>query len=294
VRAGGWLYAAYRATDGHLIVLRQGGAPHLAGRRAEDLTAQHRASIVLSDPRIVLAGRGAATRLSIAWVSRSRLVERTTASLRAPTRFTTVDLTDAASLPSFATGDVAEVPNGADDAFVFSTLDGRELMIARDQGRWAADDLAASAGLDVGRGDAIAGNPTAVPSRLGTTIAVVTRGRRVDEFVGTFDNWTADTIVAGAAGSSPPAGHATLPSLQGDPVVVARGPVTDVVVESATGRIVELSSLGVADPWAAYDLTTLARVPRGATSGAVALPGGALTLLCAVGGRLVVVSGGIG
>jgi hypothetical protein len=120
----------------------------------------------------------------------------------------------------------------------------------------------------------------------------MTRNRRVDEFVGTFDNWTAETIVGGVAGSSPPAGHATLPSLAGDPVVVARGTVTDVVVESTKGRLVELSSLGVADPWSSYDLTSLAGLARGAATGATALPGRGLALLVAVGGRLVVVDGG--
>lgn len=292
VHAGGWLYAAYRSTAGHLVVLRQGGGDHLAGWRAEDLTRLRRATEVLGDPRTVVAGHGAGARLSIAWVSRSRLVERTTASLRSPTRFVTLDLTDAASLPTSATGDVAEVPNGPDDAFVFATTDGHVLMIARARSGWTADDLAQSAFLGVTGGDAIAGSPTAVVSPFGFTVAVATRNRRIDEFVGTFDNWTAEAIVAGAAGSSPPAGHATLPSFEGDPVVVATDTATDVVVQSTSGRLVELSSLGVADPWSAYDLTTLGRLPHGGSTGAVAVPGRTLSLLCAVGGRLVVIAGG--
>jgi hypothetical protein len=293
-RLGGWLYAAYRSAGGggDLVVLRQGGGNHLHGWLAVDLTALHRAAHVGDDPRCVVAGVGAATRLSIAWVSRGHVLEDTSSQRAASLRFTTLDLTAAAALPTSATGDVAEVHYGADDAFVVTTTDGRVLMIARTQGHWNAQDLADSALLELGGGNAIAGSPTAVVSRYGFTVAVTTRNRRVDEFVGTFDNWTAETIVGGAAGSSPPAGHATLPSLTGDPVVVAKGTVTDVVVESTRGRLVELSSLGVADPWSSYDLTSLGGISRGAASGAVALPGSGLDLLAAVGGRLVVVGGG--
>ena len=173
-----------------------------------------------------------------------------------------------------------------------TTTEGRVLMVARAGARWSTADLADSALLAVFGANAIAGSPTAVPSRYGFTVVVTTRSHHVDEFVGVLDNWTAETLVGGGAGSSPPAGHATLPSLTGEPVVVTRGTVTEVVVESTTGRLVELSSLGVADPWSSYDLTTLARVAAGAASGAVALPGRGLSLLCVVGGRLVVVLGG--
>ena len=292
VAMGGWLYAAYRSTSGDLVVVRQGGGDHLHGWRFDDLTAQHRAARVLDDPRCVVAGRGTSARLSIAWVSRAHALFDTTAPRATPTRFTSLDLTNAAALATSATGDVAEVPNGASDAFVVTTTDGRVLMVAKSPSHWDVQDLADSALLELDGANAIAGSPTAVPSRFGFTIAVTTRNRRVDEFVGTFDNWTAETIVGGAAGTSPPAGHATLPSLTGDPVVVASGTVTDVVLESTTGRLVELSSLGVADPWASYDLTSLAGVARGAATGAALLPGRTVALLVAVGGRLVVVRGG--
>jgi len=294
VRVGAWLYAAYRSTRGHLVVVRQGGGDHLVGWRAEDLTAARRATAAIDDPRLVVAGHGARGELSIAWVSRSRLVERTTASLRAPTRFATVAITGARA----ATGDVAEVANGASDGFVFTTTYGRVLMAVRvpptrsAKASWSIEDLASSALLDVSGGNAIVGSPTAVVSRLGFTIAALTKSRRVVEFVGTFDNWSAETIVSGVAGASPPAGHATLPALVGTPLVVARGAVTDVVLASATGRLVELSSLSIADPWSSYDLTSLARVVRGGSTGSALLPGRTLTLLSVVGGRLVVVGGG--
>src|SRR6202035_3023419 len=99
------------------------------------------------------------------------------------------------------------------------------------------------------------------------TIVALTKSRRVVEFVGTFDNWSAETIVNGVAGSSPPAGHATLPALVGDPVVIAKDAVTVVLLASPSGRLVELSSLSIADPWSSYDLTSLARVARGGAGG---------------------------
>ena len=290
-RSGGWLYAAYRSTTGHLVVLREGGGTHLTGWHAEDLTALHRVPKVLDEPRLVLEGTGSTAHLSIASISASHLVEWSTASVRAPTRFTTLDVSDAASLGEDATGQVAEVANGTGEAFVVRTTDGRVEMIALESRHWVGDDLAASALLQVGGADAIVGDPVAIASRLGFTVAAVTKNHHVDEFVGTFNNWSAETIIGGAAGSSPPAGHATLPSLAGEPVVESRGNVTVVVVESTAGRLVELSSLGVADPWASYDLTSLART-SGAATGAAALPGRGLELLCTIGGRLVLVHGG--
>jgi hypothetical protein len=292
VFARGWLYATYRSTQGHLVVLRQGGRDHLKGWRVDDLTAQRLAPGVIGTPRVVLDGTGTAGVLSVAAVSVAHLVLRATAPLTAPTAFHVLDLSDAASQPASATGGVAEVRFGAGDAFVVRTTDGRLVIIVRSQGRWVSEDLAQSALVSVGGPNAIAGDPSATASPNGITVTAVTRDHHLDEFVGVPDNWTAETIVGGAGGTSVPAGHATMPSLAGPSVLVARGAVAVAVLTSTSGRLLELRTPGVTEPWAAYDLTVLARLRPGATSGVAALPGRGLSLLALVGGRLTVLRGG--
>jgi hypothetical protein len=291
VFARGWLYATYRATSGDLIVLRQGGRDHLRRWHALDLTATHRVPTVLFDPRLVVAGHGAGARLSIAVVTRAHVVVRATATLAAPTRFAVLVLSDLAGLVGTATGDVAEVPNGGNDAFVFRTLGGQLLMVARQAGHWQSDDLAQSALLSESGPLRVEGDPAVVADGSTMTVMAVTADHRVDEFVGTFDSWSAVTVTGGATGSSPPAGHATLPGLTGEPVVFADGATAAVVLETEGGRLVELRTPGVETPWSSFDLTSLARV-RGGTTGATALPGGGVRLLCAVGDRLVLLRGG--
>ena len=83
-----------------------------------------------------------------------------------------------------------------------------------------------------------------------------------------------------------------MPSLAGPSVLVARGAVAVAVLTSTSGRLLELRTPGVTEPWAAYDLTVLARLRPGATSGVAALPGRGLSLLALVGGRLTVLRGG--
>ena len=180
------------------------------------------------------------------------------------------------------------------DAFVVTTTDGRVLLVAKS--RRALGRQRPRRRARCSRSTVATRSPAARPRSprgLGFTVAVTTRNRRVDEFVGTFDDWTAETIVGGAAGTSAPAGHATLPSLDGRP---RRRRQRHGDRRRAASRrraaLVELSSLGVADPWSSYDLTTLARRRPRRGAGASRCPGARSRCSCAVGGRLVVVRGG--
>jgi len=287
VTARGWVYAAYRTPSGDLVVLRHPGDGPLGSWRAEDLTARGAVPTVTGAPTLALAGAGRAARLSVAVVTTAHLVDAATATLAAPTSFAARSISSAASQPATAIGSVAQVPDGSGIAYVARTMDGRLVILARVGPRWAANDLAQSALFSVDGADAIAGDPTAVPSPLGDAVVAVTRSHRVVEFEGVFENWTAEPITAGVGGVSPPAGHATVPAFAGTPVVRTLRDATSIVVTTTRGRLVELRTPGVADPWAAYDLTLLARLGPGVVAGAAALPGRGPSLLCDDAGRLV-------
>ena len=118
------------------------------------------------------------------------------------------------------------------------------------------------------------------------TVIAPSRGG-LNQFVGTLGNWSASTLTAGDEGTSAPSDAKALPALPGAASVLVDGAVTEVVCGTSTGRLLELTSLGVSAPWAAFDLTQLAHLD-GAVQGAAVLPGGPTALLVAVRGRIVV------
>jgi hypothetical protein len=285
-RSGGWLYAAYRSVAGHLIVLRQGGGSHLGGWHGVDLTTARIAPLVAGDPSAAVSGVGNASRLSVAAVSQRRDVVRASAPLSDLSRFTTLDVTRAAGQLPTAAGDVAQVAIDGTVVLAVHTSDGRLVVFSPITGKWVADDLAVDASFSDAGGGAITGNPSAAATPAGVTIAVQTVSKHLDVFVGSPGNWSATTIDVSAAGTSRPADMASLPALDGTPRVAVSGADTIVLVPSVTGRLFELTSVGVSAPWSAYDLTALAHTRGGGTAGVSVLPGESLSLLGAFGGTL--------
>lgn len=291
-RVGTTLYAAYRAPNGDLVELHQHAGSHLTGWHATDLTAARVAPRVTGDPRLVVVGTGASARVSIASVSIAHHVVRTSARLDDAGRFSSLDLTHAASVAPTATGDVAEVELGTSDEFVYRTIEGSIEMLAVEGGRWAGNDVPSSAMLPTLRGDAIASSPAAVVAAGVVTVAAETVGGRTDLFVGTFDAWSGQTIGPGPMGASAPQGLATLPRTTGTPALVVRGATTQVFCPTTSGALLELTSLGVEDPWAAEDVSTLAHSPKG-LAGLALLDGRRPVLVGSFDGRIADVVGGI-
>lgn len=290
-RVGTWLFCAYRSTTGHLVVLRNASAPHLAGWHGQDLTAGHLAPPVTGAPSIMVVGTGASARVSVSAVTVRRDVELSTALVSAPTRFSTIDVTLDAEQPSGAAGDTAQFPSNATQGIVVHTTDGRLVLFVELFGHWEADDLAADAMLWDTGGNAIVGNPTALVAPDGVNVAATTASHHLVLFVGSYGEWSATTIAKGPAGTSTPAGETPLPGVAGTPEVLSDGSATTIVATTTGGRILSFSSLGVAAPWSAYDLTTLARVPPGGSTGLAVLPGTRAALLCVFQGHFVVLTG---
>jgi hypothetical protein len=294
LRVGSTLYAAYRSTHGHLIVLRQGGGTHLTGWHGEDLTRAGAAPIVTGAPSIAVSGTGAARRLSIASISTRRDVVRTSALVSRQRNFASIDVSVAVGDLQSAAGNVAQVALGSTDALVVRTIYGQLEMFVPIAGSWTADDLAADALLnDTGR-NAITSDPTAVVAPEGVVVAALTAAHRLDVFVGAPGNWSASAIVADAAGTSRPANDASLPGLVGTPSIAVRGAELVVLAATARGRLIELASLAIAAPWSSYDLTSLADTRGGGTAGIAILPGGRLELLGTFGGDLTQLTDAVG
>ena len=180
------------------------------------------------------------------------------------------------------------------DAFVVTTTDGRVLMVARVQSRWTVQDLADSALLELGGANSIAGQPDARSSRATGSPWRSRRGTAASTS-SSARSTTGRPRRSSAARRARARPRATrrCPRSPATPSSWRRGTVTDVVVQSTTGRLVELSSLGVADPWSSYDLTSLAGVAAGCGDGAPSpCPGRASPCSWRSAGRLVVVRGG--
>ena len=190
------------------------------GWHAEDLTAHHVAPRVAGDPRLVARGtrreRAPLDRVGVARHAPRRSARPRSAA--APTRFSTLDLTvRREARPANAVGDVAEVPNGTERRVRLQhgrrrRRDARKGHVGG--GAATTSPTAPSCSLD--GGDAIAGSPAAVAYARRAHVAVETRDHRVDEFVGHVRQLVGrDDQRAAPAGSSPPAGHATLPVAHG-------------------------------------------------------------------------------
>ena len=290
-RSGGWLYATYRSVGGHLIVLREGGGTHLGGWRGEDLTTARIAPLVSGDPSAAVSGEGTASRLSVAAVSQRRDVVRASAPLSDLSRFTILDVTRAAGQLPTAAGDVAQVALNGTVVLAVHTSDGRLVVFSPITGEWVADDLAVDASFSDAGGGAITGSPSAAVSAGVVTIAVETVSKHLDVFAGTPGNWSATTMDTSGAGTSRPSDMTSMPALDGTPRVAVSGATSVVLVPTVTGRLIELTSVGVSKPWSAYDLTALARTRGGGTAGVSLLPGTTLSLLGAFGGTLTQLDG---
>lgn len=294
VATGTRLYAAYRAANDDLVVLiHVRGAP-MAMWRTDDLTQHGEAPAVTGDPRIVIAGDGPLARLSIASVGVDHDVLRTTAPLDAPTRFATLNISRASGSAQASIGDVTEARLDGSEALFATAAGGQLYMYTVDDGSWVSDNLATDAELYTGGGDAITGDPTAVASPFGVTVAVTTASHLLDVFVGSLGNWSASTLVLGSAGTSSPAGARSLPPVDGTPVIVMHGRAIDVYDQTVLGRLVMATSYGVDDPWACFDVTALAHVARGANEGVALAVTSTGSLIGVFGTRLEVVRGGAG
>ena len=284
-RGGAWLYVAYRSTAGHLVVLAD--PLHAKGMpwRIDDLTSRGVVPSVTGVPAAIVAGAGARAVLSLAAVATSGDVLRVTARLEQVTQFTVSDLSRLSGWSVRAAGSVAQATIGG-GVVVFARSAGGELVeLARDAGEWIADDVASDA-LLVGLPSIATGSPVAIVGDGLLTVIAPSRGG-LNQFVGTLGNWSASTLTSGDEGTSAPSDAKALPALPGAASVLVDGAVTEVVCGTSTGRLLELTSLGVSAPWAAFDLTQLAHLD-GAVQGAAVLPGGPTALLVAVRGHLVV------
>jgi hypothetical protein len=285
VRSGAWLYAAYRSATGDLVVVSNPVDPQGRRWRVEDLTALGDAPGILGAPDLVVAGSGAHGVLSIAAVDASRQVVRVVAPLSRPSRFATTNLSRVAAWGAVATGSVAEVVIGGGVGVFAHSVDGELVLLARDGGSWLADDLAADSGVE-GAPSFTTGDPSATVHDGLATVVAASRGGVLVVYVGALGNWSGTVLTLGAEGTSAPAGDRAVPRFTGPASVLVAGAATDVLCTSRTGRLIELSSLGVSEPWSSYDLTTLAHL-HAATQGAAVLPGVPTSLLVATHGRLV-------
>jgi hypothetical protein len=284
-RGGAWLYVAYRSTSGQLIVLSDPIHPRGHRWHIDDLTERGVVPTVIGTPDALVGGTGAHSVLSVAVVDTAHDVLRAVAPLDHVTRFATSDVSHASTWGAAAIGSVDEVSLGGAIVVFARSASGELVLLARDQGAWLADDLASDAEL-IGPSTIATGNPVASTDAGQATVVVPSRGG-LDVFVGALGNWSASTLSRGAEGTSAPADARALPAFLGNAALLVGGSATEVVCGASTGRLVELTSLGVSDSWSAYDLTDLAHLD-GPSPGAAVLPGAPTSLLAAVRGHLVV------
>jgi hypothetical protein len=284
-RGGAWLYVAYRSTAGHLVVLSDPLHAHGRPWHVEDVTASGATTTVIGTPSAIVAGAGPHAVLSVAVVDTVHQVLRLTAPLSHVTHLSSSNLSRAANWNVAVTGSIDQVVlAGAVVVFAHSAA-GQLVVLARDGGAWIADDLANDAVL-FGAPAITTGSPVASVANGQATVVVQTRGGLV-VYVGTLGNWSASTLTASAEGTSVPSDLRALPALPGSAAMLLDGSLTEVVCSSGGGRLIELTSLGVSEPWAAFDLTALARL-GGPTAGVAVLPGAPTSLLATVRGRFVV------
>ncbi len=284
-RVGGDLVAAYRSTRGHLVVAWTPARSPRAAWAIEDLTAAGVSPPLAGPPGVVASGHGASSLASVAAVDTSGHVVVLRAPLRDLARYALLDVTALARAPTALAGSVAQVPVGGAMGYVVALRDEQLVVLGRNGGHWLADNLA---------NDALLFGPAA--NSIGDAVATTTAGQvevvamdasgQLVAYVGTLGNWSATVLSTGPAGTSAPAGEHGLAALSGVPSLLTSGSDLVVAATSRGGRLYEVTSQGVTDPYAAYDLTSLGAL-RAACSGAAFVAGTTRALLAVVGGHLV-------
>ena len=289
VASGTSLFAAYRSTTGGLVELRQTGSPHVSGWTGTDLTTTAGSPAVTGDPTAALTGSGAAAQLSIAAVAASGDLVQCVAATSA-TSCQAIDLSRAASVSGAMAGDVAQVPVGSGTGYLARSSNGRLGLLTDASGPWRIDWLAADAGISTSGTSAIASSPAAAVGLGGLVVAATTAGGWVEVFQGTPGNWSMTPMTQGSGRTSRPPDLSALPAVAGTPVLLASGPVVDLYAVSTAGRLLQFSSLGVSEPWAAFDLASLAGLGSTPVSGVQAAGASPTELACIQGNRLVAVA----
>lgn len=284
-RVGGQLVAAYRSARGHLVVLWVSVRTPRAAWSAEDLTAAGVAPLLAGPPDVAAVGAGAAVTSSIAAVDAAHHVVVLRARLRSLARYAMLDVSKLARAPAALATPVAQAPVGGTMGYVVAARSGRLLLLARNGSQWLTDDLADDAML-YGPATRSTGDVTAAESAGMLAVVAPDAAGQLVLYVGTLGNWSATVLAPGPAGTSAPAGTHSLPALGGVPSLRAGAAVTFIVGLSRAHRLVEVTSQAVADPYASYDLSSLARFASTA-SGAAFVPSPKRALLCVVAGRLV-------
>jgi hypothetical protein len=293
VASGSSLYAVYRATSGDLVELRQSGAPHVSGWTGTDLTAAGGAPAVTGDPTLALLGSGAAAQLSIAAVSSSGDVVACVAAASAAASCTAVDLSRATSTAGAMAGDVAQVPVGTGEGYLARASNGRLALLSSgsgNSGSWRADWLAADAGIASTGSSAVVSSPAAAIGNGGIVVAATTAGGSLEVFQGVPGSWSETTMTAGPGRTSRPFGLSAVPAVAGTPVVATTGAVVELYALTAAGRVIQFTSLGVSEPWASFDLSSLAGLGTSPISGIRVLPAGPIGALCVQSGQLVAIA----
>lgn len=270
--SGSTLVATYRSTAGHLVVATAPRSAPDGPWQVVDLTALGDAPSVTGAPSVVADGSD----VTMASVDASRGVVAITAPSGSPAEATRTEVSTVAHLGDVAIGDVAMAVLDGQVQYLVRSDDGELVLLGRDAGQWLTDPMAADAGL-LGAASIAGASPSAVSAQGQLTVFDADAAHQLVEYVGTIGNWSASLLDVGAEGTSAPAGTKTLPAVASAPAVVVTAAGTEAFCVTSSSRLLELSSDGVADPWAAFDLTSL--MATGAVQGVAAVPSSSTTLL---------------